>query len=58
VNAALADETWRALAEQHRKELVSTGLWGVPSFRVSGLPAYWGQDRLWCLEDDLIRLVT
>ena len=58
VNSALADEAWRALAERHRNELVSTGLWGVPSFRVAGLPAYWGQDRLWCLEDDLIRLVT
>ncbi|MFM7396200.1 MAG: DsbA family protein [Gammaproteobacteria bacterium] len=58
VDLALADDTWRRAAEHHRNELLSTGLWGVPSFRVAGLPAYWGQDRLWCLEDDLIRLTT
>jgi 2-hydroxychromene-2-carboxylate isomerase len=54
----LSDESWRGVAENHRNELLSSGLWGVPSFRVSGLPAYWGQDRLWCLENDLIRLRT
>jgi 2-hydroxychromene-2-carboxylate isomerase len=58
VSAALSDESWRKIAERHRNELSSTHLWGVPSFRVSGLPAYWGQDRLWCLEDDLIHLLT
>lgn len=58
VSAALSDESWRAVAERHRNELLSTGLWGVPSFHVSGLPTYWGQDRLWCLEDDLIRHLT
>jgi len=58
VRNALSDESWRTVAEHHRNELLSTGLWGVPSFRVSGLPAYWGQDRLWCLEDDLIRHLT
>ncbi|MBM4191744.1 MAG: hypothetical protein FJ196_01555 [Gammaproteobacteria bacterium] len=58
VDLAITDETWRIAAEQHRIQLLSTGLWGVPSFRVTGLPAYWGQDRLWCLEDDLIRLAT
>lgn len=58
VAAALSDESWRAVAENHRNELLSSGLWGVPSFRVAGLPAYWGQDRLWCLENDLIGLQT
>ena len=58
VAAALSDESWRGVAENHRNELLSSGLWGVPSFRVVGLPAYWGQDRLWCLESDLIRLQT
>jgi len=57
VITSLADESWRTIAERHRNELFSTRLWGVPSFRVSGLPAYWGQDRLWCLEDDLIHLL-
>lgn len=52
---ALRDPSWRIVAEQHRNELLSSGLWGVPSFSVSGLPAQWGQDRLWAVEDDLIR---
>lgn len=58
VVAALSDESWRVVAENHRNELLSSGLWGVPSCRVTGLPAYWGQDRLWCLENDLIGLQT
>lgn len=58
VSAALSDDSWRTVAEHHRNELLSIGLWGVPTFRISGLPAYWGQDRLWCLENDLIRYLT
>lgn len=41
--------TWRAEAEANRGEMVSLGLWGVPSFRV-GDTAVWGQDRLWQVE--------
>ena len=51
---ALRDPSWRIVAEQHRNELLSSGLWGVPSLRVAGLPAHWGQDRLWVVEHDLI----
>jgi len=50
---ALADHSWRALADAHREDLLAAGLWGVPSFRVNGLPALWGQDRLWMIEQDL-----
>ena len=50
--AALADEKWRAIAEANRQELLSLGLWGVPSFRVGDL-AVWGQDRLWAVQDAL-----
>lgn len=56
VAAALADESWRAVAEANRRELFAQGLWGVPSFRVAGLPAQWGQDRLWAVEQDLARV--
>lgn len=56
VAAALADDSWRAVAEANREELFAQGLWGVPSFRVAGLPAHWGQDRLWAVEQDLARL--
>jgi 2-hydroxychromene-2-carboxylate isomerase len=54
VDAALADDAWRAVAETNRLDLLSRGLWGVPSFRIDELPALWGQDRLWMLEQDLL----
>lgn len=54
VDGALASEHWRDLAERHRQGLTACGLWGVPSFRVDGFPAVWGQDRLWMVEEDLI----
>ncbi|TCO78332.1 DsbA family protein [Chromatocurvus halotolerans] len=47
--AHLDTDTWRAEAEANRREMVSLGLWGVPSFRV-GDTAVWGQDRLWQVE--------
>ncbi|WGM38529.1 DsbA family protein [Caulobacter sp. NIBR1757] len=56
VVAGLADDSWRAMAEANRLEMLELGLWGVPSFRVGNLPGHWGQDRLWAVEEDLIRL--
>jgi 2-hydroxychromene-2-carboxylate isomerase len=50
VTAGLADESWRAAATENREALLAAGLWGVPSFRVAGFPAQWGQDRLWVIE--------
>jgi 2-hydroxychromene-2-carboxylate isomerase len=54
VDAALADDAWRAVAEANRLDLLARGLWGVPSFRVDELPTLWGQDRLFMLEQDLL----
>lgn len=51
--AALADDSWRDRVELNRAALLDAGLWGAPSFRVSGCEAHWGQDRLWMLEDDI-----
>lgn len=56
VAAALADDSWRAVAATNRQELLEMDLWGVPSFRVNDLPGYWGQDRLWMVEQDLMAL--
>ena len=53
--AALADETWRVTAEENRAALFDAGLWGAPTYRVNGGDAHWGQDRLWALEEDVIR---
>jgi len=50
----LGNETWRAEAEQNRQEMSALGLWGVPSFRVGSVSA-WGQDRLWVIQEELLR---
>ena len=54
VDAALADQGWRAEAEANRDEMLGLGLWGVPSFRVDQQQAHWGQDRMWLIEEQLI----
>ncbi len=46
----IGDTTWIGEAEANRLELMSLGLWGVPSFRFNTTTA-WGQDRLWVIED-------
>ena len=53
VQAALPDESWRAVAAANRENLLAQALWGVPSFRVNDLPGHWGQDRLWVVEHEL-----
>jgi len=53
VARALADESWRQVAEANRAELFGLGLWGVPSFRVNTNRPHWGQDRLWAIEQEL-----
>ncbi len=52
--AAMQDDGWRLSAEANRVELLSLGLWGVPSFRVRDT-AVWGQDRLWAVQEALCR---
>ena len=53
VQTALADDSWRAVAEANQEELLAAGLWGVPCLRVGEGPMVWGQDRLWVIEDAL-----
>jgi 2-hydroxychromene-2-carboxylate isomerase len=55
VAEALADDSWREAADENRAALFEAGLWGAPTYRVNGGPAHWGQDRLWALEEDLVR---
>jgi 2-hydroxychromene-2-carboxylate isomerase len=54
VAKSLADSSWRDQVDANRQQLFDAGLWGVPSFRVNGKPAHWGQDRIWLLEQDLL----
>ena len=53
VKKALADPSWREVAEQNRSDMFAGGAWGVPSFRVEGGTMHWGQDRLWVVEEEL-----
>lgn len=55
--AALAPEAeagWKAWAASNAEDLVTVGLWGVPSFRAGEYVA-WGQDRIDLLADRLRR---
>ncbi len=58
VKEALADGSWQQAAEENRKALFDAGLWGAPTFRVDGMPAHWGQDRFWALEQDILEVMT
>jgi 2-hydroxychromene-2-carboxylate isomerase len=44
----MADETgWRRMVTENRAALIEEmGLWGVPSMRIGGQVALWGQDRV------------
>lgn len=54
IEAAIAADGWRAMAEDNAAGLLEAGLWGVPSFRV-GTYSAWGQDRLDAIDDRLRR---
>lgn len=58
MQAALADESWRGVAQANCDALLELGIWGVPAFRVNGMPAHWGQDRLWAVEEDIRAATT
>ncbi len=57
----LGDPAWKAMVEQHQDDMVDgLGLWGVPSFKLSGPDgepdvAVWGQDRLWVIAAEIRR---
>jgi 2-hydroxychromene-2-carboxylate isomerase len=53
VRQALEDDSWHAVAEANREEMLAAGLWGVPCLRVDDGPMLWGQDRLWAIEETL-----
>jgi 2-hydroxychromene-2-carboxylate isomerase len=54
LKSAGKNEDWRAWAEENRQLLVGKGCWGVPSFAYGNL-AVWGQDRIWAIEDAILR---
>jgi 2-hydroxychromene-2-carboxylate isomerase len=60
----LGSPDWKPMVEQHQQEMVEgLGLWGVPSYRLSGPQgepdlAVWGQDRLWLVAAEIRRRAT
>ena len=51
---------WETLLEDNVSDMLTAGLWGVPSFRVTGGKTEepfccWGQDRLWRVESEISR---
>ncbi len=60
LQAASRGGDWSALLGNNLDAMLGAGLWGVPSFRVSGGAdsepfACWGQDRIWRVEDEIAR---
>lgn len=57
--ATMNNAEWQPLLEENVSDMLAAGLWGVPSFRVSGgdKPPFscWGQDRLWLVETEIAR---
>ncbi len=57
---AARDADWKSILEDNVDDMLAAGLWGVPSFRVSGgsiesTYACWGQDRIWRIENEIAR---
>jgi 2-hydroxychromene-2-carboxylate isomerase len=55
---ASAQTNWEAVLDENLEQMLGAGLWGVPSFRVSGGGieepfACWGQDRIWRVENEI-----
>ena len=57
----IGNDDWKPIVEEHQDEMVEgLGLWGVPSYRLSGPDgeedlAVWGQDRLWVIAAEIRR---
>ncbi|MDA9905342.1 DsbA family protein [Pseudomonadales bacterium] len=53
-----AKYNWQNVLEENLQTMLGAGLWGVPSFRVSGGSkegsfSWWGQDRIWRVEHEI-----
>jgi len=49
----LTSQSWQKSIEANEKELIQTGLWGVPVIRY-GDCVVWGQDRIWAIENVIV----
>lgn len=56
--ARLGEDGWQQELERNLADMNEVGLWGVPSYGVSGGAkpgrfSCWGQDRLWRVEAEI-----
>ncbi len=49
----LQKSEWQTMAESNRSDMINLGFWGVPSFQYKN-KSFWGQDRLWAIEQCLV----
>ena len=54
VNNGLGNNNWRDYESENQREMLSLGLWGVPSFTYGQDNVFWGQDRIRALEDAIV----
>ncbi len=60
-SSLIGNDGWKTVTRQYQDEMIDgLGLWGVPSFRLSGPEgepdlAVWGQDRLWLVAAEIKR---
>lgn len=60
IKLELGNNYWRKILENNLQEMYEGNCWGVPSFKLSDKnnknPFYqWGQDRIWLIEEEIIK---
>lgn len=51
----LNESAWRPVVENNLRDMMASGSWGVPTFRV-GEQTFWGQDRVWAVVGSLTNI--
>ncbi|MES2883379.1 MAG: DsbA family protein [Pseudomonadota bacterium] len=59
----LDTKDWEAEMEANVQDMIAAGSWGVPTLRLTATEAepeftVWGQDRLWLVEEEIIRRLS
>ena len=59
----LDNTDWQEAIENNRQQLIKSGLWGVPSFRLldasqTEIFSSWGRDRIWLLTHEINNAIT
>ena len=60
IKEELNNDVWKKILEKNLTDMYKGNSWGVPTFKISNLdgsnPYYqWGQDRIWLIENEIIK---